>query len=77
MKMISKIMRSMRDTGLLEGMSDEDLDTVATAALEELQNPTRDMLLSARSVSVWCGDELTDTFRQDIYYAMIDAALNE
>lgn len=77
MRMIERVIRSMQDTGLIDGMSLEDADTLATAALEELQNPTSDMLLSARSVRVWCGDELTDTFRQDIYHAMIDAALNE
>ncbi len=77
MKMIEKIIRAMQDTGLIDGMSLEDCDTLATAALEELMRPTNDMILSARSVSIWCGDELKDNFRHDIYHAMIDAALNE
>lgn len=41
MRMISKIIRSMRDTGLLEGMSDEDADTLATAALEGMREPSQ------------------------------------
>ena len=77
MRMISKMIRAMQDTGMIDGMSEEDADTLCTSALEELTRPTIDMILSARSVSVWCGDELKDTFRQDIYHAMIDAALNE
>lgn len=44
MRMIDKIMRSMRDTGLLEGVSDEDADTLATAALEGMREPTMEML---------------------------------
>lgn len=76
MKMIDKIMRSMRDTGLLEGMSDEDCDTLATAALEALKDrqPT---------------DEIVGRFERDnchmttyhcigeSWNTMIDAALNE
>lgn len=44
MRMIDRVMRSMRDTGLLEGMSDEDADTLVTAALEALREPTIEML---------------------------------
>lgn len=36
MRMIDKIIRAMQDTGLIDGMSVEDCDTLATAALEEL-----------------------------------------
>lgn len=70
MRMIDKIMRSMRDTGLLDGMNDEDCDTLATAALEGMREPTMDML-----------DAIYDS---EAYYvgipawrAAIDAALNE
>ncbi len=38
MKMIEKIIRAMQDTGLIDGMSMEDCDTLATAALEELMS---------------------------------------
>ncbi len=77
MKMINKIIRAMQDTGLIDGMSLEDCDTLATAALEELLNPDPYMLIAADTVCVWCGDELKDSFRLDIYRTMIDAALNE
>lgn len=43
MRMIEKMIRSMQDTGLIDGMSLEDADTLATAALEELTRPTNDM----------------------------------
>lgn len=46
MRMINKIMWSMRDTGLLEGMNAEDCDTLATAALEALQIPTMGMMVN-------------------------------
>lgn len=69
MKMISKIMRSMRDTGLLDGMSDEDVDTLATAALEALREPSVAMKTSVSAN--WGRRTWAD------YDTMIDAALNE
>lgn len=35
MRMIEKMIRAMQDTGLIDGMSEEDADTLVTAALEE------------------------------------------
>lgn len=44
MKMIAKIIQAMRDTGLIDGMSECDADTLATAALEGMRNPSEAML---------------------------------
>lgn len=71
MKMISKIMRSMRDTGLLEGMSDEDCDTLATAALEATREANPCMVKAGEN-NVSGGEDV-----HYIFMAMIDAALNE
>ncbi|QHJ81432.1 MAG: hypothetical protein [Bacteriophage sp.] len=73
MKIISKIMRSMRDTGLLDGMSDEDADTLATAALEAMRSPTPDMYRAGVLANV--GPRSSS--HGYIFEAMIDAALNE
>lgn len=75
MKMISKIMRSMRDTGLLDGMSDEDVDTIATAALEALRIPNLTMENAAYKHDD-SGSQLSCAY-DEIYSVMIDAALNE
>ena len=83
MKMIDKIMRSMRDTGLLDGMSDEDCDTLATAALEGMREPTMEMIEIGMDYDE---RELNLKFRRPPtceecqigeWQAMIDAALNE
>lgn len=74
MRMIDKIMRSMRNTGLLDGVSDEDCDTIATAALEALIIPTQTMLDSGwdcGSKYVWDGEP------EEIWPLMVRAALNE
>lgn len=71
MRMIIKIMRSMRDTGLLDGMSDEDLDTIATAALEGVLLPSQGMIDAYRMRSAQ-GDSI-----QGCYNAMILDALQE
>lgn len=71
MKMMSKIMRSMRDTGLLEGMSDEDCDTLATAALEAILLPSQGMI-DAYRMRYAQGDSI-----QGCYNAMILDAINE
>lgn len=72
MKMIEEIIRSMQDTGLIDGMSLQDCDTLATAALEGMKEPTRDMVFE--------GEANTGCAQEDvryIYRAMIDAALDE
>lgn len=71
MRMISKVMRSMRDTGLLDGMSDDDCDTLATAALEGLLLPSQGMIDAYRMRSAQ-GDSI-----QGCYNAMILDALQE
>lgn len=80
MRMIEKIIRSMRDTGLLEGMSDEDCDTLATAALEALHHGANFNMKLAGSKE-WLEDPSANngTFgvANDTLNAMIDAALNE
>lgn len=53
MRMISKIMRSMRDTGLLDGMSDEDCDTLATAALEAMREPDIAMIGAGGNMRIY------------------------
>lgn len=73
MRMIERVMRSMRDTGLLEGMSDEDVDTIATAALEGMMTPTEDMHKAAWEAEVSC----SYTESAHAWHAMINAALNE
>jgi hypothetical protein len=73
--MINKIMRSMRDTGLLDGMSDEDVDTIATAALEALRIPNLAMENAAYKHDD-SGSQLSCAY-DEIYTVMIDAALNE
>lgn len=76
MRMIDKIMRSMRDTGLLDAMSDEDLDRVATAALEGMREPTDAMIKAFdRDMDDWFNHEIED--ENHLYKTMIDAALNE
>lgn len=72
MKMIEKVIRAMQDTGLIDGMSAEDADMLATAALDGMKEPTRDMVFE--------GEANTGCAQEDvryIYRAMIDAALNE
>lgn len=44
MRMIERIISSMQDTGLIDGMSLEDADTLATAALEAMREPKFEML---------------------------------
>lgn len=70
MRMVNKIMWSMRDTGLLEGMSAEDCDTLVTAALEAMREPTPEMGSYVREN---CGG----VSHQYEYLFWIDAALNE
>lgn len=70
MKMIEKIIRAMQDTGLIDGMSLEDCDTLATAALEAMGEPTEFM---GRYVREFSGGVSHDSE----YNRWIDAALSE
>lgn len=74
MRMIDKIMRSMRDTGLLDGMSDEDCDTIATAALEGTMEPTSWMLNEAVQIYE---DQNGNVSGSEYWHAMVNAAINE
>ncbi len=44
MRMIDKIKIAMIDTGVCNGLSTEDLDIAATAAVEAMREPTFEML---------------------------------
>lgn len=70
MRMIDRVIRSMQDTGLIDGMTLEDADTLATAALEAMRKPTPEMGAYVREN---CGG----VSHQYEYLFWIDAALNE
>lgn len=71
MRMIDRVIRSMQDTGLIDGISFEDADTLATAALEALREP-KGVMLNAGENNVSGKEDV-----RYIFMAMIDAALNE
>lgn len=73
MRMIDRIKQAMRDTGVCDGMSDEDLDIAVTAVLEAMREPTIEMLLSGMSANV--GPR--SSAHGYIYRAMIYTALGE
>lgn len=83
MRMIDKIIRAMQDTGLIDGMSLEDADTLATAVLEGMRKPTIKMMEAGADLNP--STDCTDPYSYavaihettDIYEAMINAALNE
>lgn len=80
MRMIDRIKQAMRDTGVCDGMSDEDLDIAVTASLEAMRgNHTFDMKLAGSRE--WKPDPLcfggTFGVASATFDAMIDAALNE
>ncbi len=84
MKMIDRVIRSMQDTGLIDGMSMEDADTLATAALEGMRIATDPMMvdggLKLEAMMFENDPEYTGVIFKDcgvVYRAMIDAALNE
>lgn len=88
MKMIEKIIRAMQDTGLIDGMSMEDCDTLATAALEGIREPSEKMISAfnkaswskVKDISSPAPIEHPDDGGGPVGYgfrAMIDAALNE
>lgn len=70
MRMIDLVITSMQDTGLIDGMSLEDADTLATAALEGMREPTEYM---GRYVREFSGGVSHDSE----YKLWIDAALHE
>lgn len=72
MRMIDRVIRSMQDTGLIDGMSVEDADTLATAALEGMMEPNDVMATAGRKTCITNREQCVR-----IYVAMIDAALNE
>ncbi len=75
MRMIDKIIRAMQDTGLIDGMSEEDCDTLCTAALEAMRVPNQIMENAAYKHDD-SGSQLSCAY-DEIYTVMIDAALNE
>lgn len=70
MRMIDRIKIAMLETGVCDGMSDEDLDIAVTAALEAMREPTPEMGAYVREN---CGG----VSHQYEYLFWIDAALNE
>ncbi len=84
MRMIEKIIRAMQDTGLIDGMSVEDADTLATAALEAMRIASDSMMvnggLKLEAMMFENDHEYTGIIFKDcgvVYRTMIDAALNE
>lgn len=77
MRMIDRIIRSMQDTGLIDGMTLEDADTLATAALEAMREPDRLMWATMADTVYGYKNRHHDKVVGDIWYAGIDAALNE
>lgn len=84
MRMIDRVIRSMQDTGLIEGMSLEDADTMATAALEAMRIASDPMMvdggLKLEAMMFESDPEYTGVIFKDcgvVYRTMIDAALNE
>lgn len=75
MRMIEKIIRAMQDTGLIDGMSEEDADTLATAALEAMREPIS--LMAEQGEQHLIGTDAPVWVSGSIYRTMIDAALNE
>lgn len=76
MKMINKIIRAMQDTGLIDGMSMEDCDTLATAALEGMREPNDVMISEGEDVPIGAF-YLGKANALKVWVSMIDAALNE
>ncbi len=76
MRMISKMIRAMQDTGLIDGMSEEDADTLCTAALEAIREPNDAMCFAGQKfIEREVGSSAT--IQGVAYMIMIDAALNE
>lgn len=77
MRMIDKIISAMQDTGLIDGMSVEDCDTLATAALEAMREPSPSMMMEGYGDQFRLETQLGIAAARYRYQAMIDAALNE
>jgi hypothetical protein len=77
MRMIDRVIRSMQDTGLIDGMSVEDADTLATAALEAMREPSPAMMMEGYGDQFRLETQLGIAAARYRYQAMIDAALNE
>lgn len=82
MRMIEKMIRAMQDTGLIDGMSLEDADTLCTAALEAMREPDPLMVnggLKLEAMMFENDPEYTGIIFKDcgvVHRTMIDAALN-
>lgn len=76
MRMIDRVIRSMQDTGLIDGMSLEDADALATAALEAMRAYKPDDTIVHRFESDSCHMSTYNCIRQ-AWCMTIDAALNE
>lgn len=76
MRMIDRVIRSMQDTGLIDGMSLEDADTLATASLEAMREPSDAMISEGEDVPIGAF-YLVRNNAKNVFAAMIDAALNE
>lgn len=74
MRMIDRIKQAMRDTGVCDGMSDEDLDIAVTAALEAMREPSDYSLAAANKTT---SAVITRNHAKEIYLSIIDASLDE
>ncbi len=80
MRMIDRIKQAMRDTGVCDGMSDEDLDIAVTAGLEAmLGSSTFDMKLAGSQCWKAEPEKHNGTFgvASETLDSMVRAALNE
>lgn len=74
MRMIERIKIAMRETGVCDGMSDEDLDIAVTAALETMREPSDYALAAANKTT---SAVITRNHAKEIYLSIIDASLGE
>ncbi len=77
------MIRSMQDTGLIDGMSEEDSDTLCTAALEAMREPDVAMVGAGGNMriypSVYMGGPPEQAKRDAvrIYKSMIMTAIEQ
>ena len=74
MRMISKMIRAMQDTGLIDGMSEEDADTLCTAAFEAMREPN---MKAEGAADMWMNAPLLCGQGEKMWAYLIDVALNE
>lgn len=74
MRMIERIKQAMRDTGVCDSMSDEDLDIAVTAVLEGMRQPSDYSLAAANKTT---SAVITRNHAKEIYLSIIDASLDE